>query len=124
MVAMLLASCGVGNSSTTTAAPKTPVRIQLAWVHEYSSASFYAAEKNGHFAAQNLDVSLEAGGFGPKGYIEPIAQVVNGTMDFGVTGAAGLIRARAEGKPVVAVATRDLVTREHWNPPPARPRRP
>jgi NitT/TauT family transport system substrate-binding protein len=105
MVAMLLASCGVGSSSTTTAAPKTPVRIQLAWVHEYSSASFYAAEKNGHFAAQNLDVSLEAGGFGPKGYIEPIAEVANGTMDFGVTGATSLIRARAEGKPVVAVAS-------------------
>jgi len=38
------------------------------------------AEKNGHFAAQNLDVRLEAGGFGPNGYIEPIAQVVNGTV--------------------------------------------
>jgi NitT/TauT family transport system substrate-binding protein len=81
------------------------VSIQLAWVHEYSSASFYAAEKNGHYAAQKLDVRLDAGGFGDTGYIEPIAQVVNGTVDFGITGAAGIIQARAEGKPVVAIAT-------------------
>jgi NitT/TauT family transport system substrate-binding protein len=81
------------------------VSIQLAWTHEYSSASFYAAEKNGHFAAQNLDVRLDEGGFASKGYIEPITQVVNGTVDFGVTGAAGIIQARAEGKPGVAIAT-------------------
>jgi NitT/TauT family transport system substrate-binding protein len=103
MIAMT--ACGVGSQPVVTAAPRTPVSIQLAWVHEYSSASFYAAEKNGHFAAQNLDVQLEAGGFGAKGYIEPIAQVVNGTVDFGVTGAPGIIQARAEGKPVVAIAT-------------------
>jgi NitT/TauT family transport system substrate-binding protein len=105
VAAMVMGACGTGAPSATTAAPKTPVSIQLAWTHEYSSASFYAAEKNGHFAAQNLDVRLEAGGFGASGYIEPIAQVVSGTVDFGVTGAAGIIQARAEGKPVVAIAT-------------------
>jgi NitT/TauT family transport system substrate-binding protein len=104
VTAIILGACGAPAPATTTA-PKTHVSIQLAWVHEYSSASFYAAEKNGHFAAQNLDVRLDAGGFGAQGYIEPIAQVVNGTVDFGITGAASLIQARAEGKPVVAVAT-------------------
>jgi NitT/TauT family transport system substrate-binding protein len=103
VTAMVVSACGAA-PATQTATPKTPVSVQLAWVHEYSSASFYAAEKNGHFAAQNLDVRLEAGGFGPNGYIEPIAQVANGTVDFGVTGAPGLIQARAEGKPVVGIA--------------------
>ena len=102
---MALSACGATSPPAATTAPKTPVRIQLAWVHEYSSASFYAAEKHGYFAAHNLDVRLEPGGFGPKGYIEPIAQVVNGTIDFGVSGAAGIIQARAEGKPVVAIAS-------------------
>jgi NitT/TauT family transport system substrate-binding protein len=105
VTAIVMSACGAGTPTAATTGPKTPVSIQLAWVHEYSSASFYAAEKNGHFAAQNLDVRLEAGGFGPKGYIEPIAEVANGTVDFGVAGAAGIIQARAEGKPVVAVAT-------------------
>jgi NitT/TauT family transport system substrate-binding protein len=105
VTAIVMSACGASTPAAATAVPKTPVSIQLAWLHEYSSASFYAAEKNGHFAAQNLDVRLEAGGFGPQGYIEPIAQVVNGTVNFGVTGAAGLIQARAEGMPVVGIAT-------------------
>jgi NitT/TauT family transport system substrate-binding protein len=100
-----MTACSVSNQPTVATEPRTQVSMQLAWVHEYSSASFYAAEKNGHFAAQGLEVSLEAGGFGANGYIEPIAQVVNGTVDFGITGAAGIIQARAEGKPVVAIAT-------------------
>src|SRR5262245_35010336 len=85
VMAVVMSACGVGAPSAATAVPQTPVSIQLAWTHEYSSASFYAAEKNGHFAAQNLAVRLEAGGFGPQGYIEPIAQVISGTVDFGVT---------------------------------------
>lgn len=102
---IVLSACGASTPAASTAAPKTPVSIQLAWTHEYSSASFYAAEKNGHFAAQNLDVRLDAGGFASNGYIEPIAQVVNGTVDFGVTGATAIIQARAQGEPVVAIAT-------------------
>jgi NitT/TauT family transport system substrate-binding protein len=105
VASIVVSACGAGAPSAATAVPKTQVSIQLAWVHEYSSASFYAAEKNGHFAAQNLDVRLEAGGFGPNGYIEPIAQVISGTVDFGITGAASIIQARSEGKPVVAIAT-------------------
>ena len=102
---IVLSACGANTPAASTAAPKTPVSIQLAWTHEYSSASFYAAEKNGHFAAQNLGVRLDVGGFTSTGYIEPIAQVVNGTVDFGVTGATAIIQARAEGKPVVGIAT-------------------
>jgi NitT/TauT family transport system substrate-binding protein len=105
MTIVVLSACSANAPAASTSAPKTPASIQLAWTHEYSSASFYAAEKNGHFAAQNLDVRLDEGGFASKGYIEPITQVVNGTVDFGVTGAAGIIQARAEGKPVVAIAT-------------------
>jgi NitT/TauT family transport system substrate-binding protein len=105
VVAIVASACGAGAPSTSDTAPKTLVRVQLAWVHEYSSASFYAAEKNGRYAAQNLDVRLEAGGFGADGYIVPVSQVVSGTVEFGVTGAASIIQARAEGAPVVAVAT-------------------
>jgi NitT/TauT family transport system substrate-binding protein len=105
VIMIAMTACGVANPPAVTTDARTPVSLQLAWVHEYSSASFYAAEKNGHYAAQNLDVRLDAGGFGATGYIEPIAQVVNGTVDFGITGAAGIIQARAEGKPVVAIAT-------------------
>src|SRR4051794_40252529 len=59
LLAIILGACGASAPAASTAAAKTPVSIQLAWTHEYSSASFYAAEKNGHFAAQNLAVQLD-----------------------------------------------------------------
>jgi NitT/TauT family transport system substrate-binding protein len=102
---MILAGCGAGGQVAATATPRTPISVQLSWVHEYSSAAFYAAEKNGHFAGQNLDVRLVEGGFGSEGYIDPVEQVLNGTVDFGMTNASSIITARAAGLPVVAVAS-------------------
>lgn len=83
--------------------PTDTVSLQLSWVHEYSSAPFYAAEKNDRFADQNLSVQLLEGGFGESGYIEPIDEVVSGDAQFGLSSGAALVQARAEGKPVVAV---------------------
>lgn len=83
----------------------TEVQVQMSWTHEYSASPFYAAELNGHFADQNLEVELVPGGFGPDGYIEPIGEVVSGNADFGLASAATLIQARAAGEPVVAVAS-------------------
>jgi NitT/TauT family transport system substrate-binding protein len=76
----------------------------MAWVHEYSSAGYYAAEHNGHFAAQNLEVRLQEGGFNEQGYINPVAKVLAGEADFGSTSASSLLLARAEGKPIEAIA--------------------
>jgi len=103
LVALVLGGCGAGSQSA--AREKTKISLQLSWIHEYSSAAFYAAEKNGHFAQQDLDVRLEEGGFGPNGYVDPIDQVTSGAVDFGLAHASSLLAARAAGKPVVAVAT-------------------
>jgi NitT/TauT family transport system substrate-binding protein len=100
---LLLAACG--SSTAQPAAPKDQVRLQLSWVHEYSSAPFYAAEKNGRFAAEGLDVTLLEGGFGEGGYIEPIDEVLSGNVAFGLASASSVIDARAAGKPIVAVAS-------------------
>lgn len=48
---------------------------------------------------------LYEGGFSDKGYIDPIEQVVNGTVDFGMSDASSILVAPAAGKPVVAVGT-------------------
>jgi NitT/TauT family transport system substrate-binding protein len=103
VLALGLASCGVGSPAANT--PATKLKVQLSWVHEYSSAPFYAAEKKGHFAEQNLEVHLEASSFGDKGFTDPIGEVLSGAADFGVVNAATIILARAEGKPVVAIAS-------------------
>jgi NitT/TauT family transport system substrate-binding protein len=101
---LVLAGCGTTPQAATTAPEKTNVSIQLSWIHEYSSAPFYAAEKNSHFAEQGLEVQLQEGGFTDSGYVDPIDQIVKGTADFGMADASSLLLARAEGKPVVAIA--------------------
>lgn len=78
--------------------------VQLGWIHNYSTANFYTAEKNGHYAAQKLSVELIEGGFTETGYIDPIEEVANGKADFGLSNARSVIEARAQGKPLVAVA--------------------
>lgn len=105
LIAVFSVACSPRSGSTPTPSPKDTISIQLSWVHEYSSAPFYAAEKNGHFAEQNLQVSLVEGGFSDGKYIEPIDQVANGTVDFGLSSASNLLVARSAGKAVVGLAS-------------------
>jgi NitT/TauT family transport system substrate-binding protein len=103
VVSLALAGCSSPNANAN--AVKLQTSVQLSWSHEYSTSPFYSAEKNGHFAAQNLEVKLEQGGFIDGKYVEPIDQVLDGKFDFGLTNASALLSARAQAKPVVAVAT-------------------
>lgn len=102
VASLVLAACGGGVSPASTA--KDKVSVQLAWTHEYSYASLYAAEKNGHFAKENLEVSLTEGGFKDGKFIDTRERVLSGSADFGMTSASGLILARAKGQALVAVA--------------------
>lgn len=101
---VILSGCG-----GTPTPPPTPeavsTSLQLSWVFDYSSAGFYAAELNGHFAKEGLDVTLSEGGFVGGKYVEPIDEVIAGDHDFGMASDSALLQARAQGKPVVALAT-------------------
>ena len=63
------------------------------------------AVSNGRYTEENLDVTLVEGGFNDKGSIKPIDNVVNGDAQFGSAALGELIQAKAEGKPVVAIAS-------------------
>jgi len=104
MIVFILVSCGLASPERETDTPPIPISLQLGWVHDYSSVPFYAAEQNGYFAAQNLEVELLKGGFKEGAFINAIDEVFNGTADFGITDGYNLILARAEGKPLVAIA--------------------
>ncbi len=78
----------------------TPVTVQLSFLHQAEFAGFYAAEQQGYFAAEGLQVTFREGG--PQ--VDSIAPVVNGAAQFGVAQPADLILARADGKPVRALA--------------------
>ena len=79
----------------------TPVTVQLAWTHQAQFAGLYAADQKGYFAAEGLDVTFVEGGAG----VDKLAPVLDGSAQFGVAGADELILARAEGKPLRAIAT-------------------
>ncbi|MHB0981415.1 MAG: ABC transporter substrate-binding protein [Thermoleophilia bacterium] len=87
--------------ATSTTSPPTPVTVQLAWTHQSNFSGFYAADQRGFYAADGLAVTFVEGG--PK--VDLLSPVLDGTAQFGVTGADELIRARAQGRPVRALAT-------------------
>ncbi|MEO8610623.1 MAG: ABC transporter substrate-binding protein [Chloroflexota bacterium] len=104
VVSLFFTGCS-SNAAAPTTTPKDTINYQMGWVHEYSSAPFYMAIADGYYAAQDLDVKLSVGGFDDKGAIDPIDQVLSGAADFSEANVFSLLQARAEGKPVVAIAT-------------------
>ena len=97
LLALSLTACGLQTASKT---PPTPVTVQLSFTHQAEFAGFYAAEHQGYYAEEGLQVSFLEGG--PE--VDFITPVVNGTAQFGVAQPADLILARAAGKPVRTIA--------------------
>lgn len=89
------------NESTPAIPSKiTPITINLKWLHQTQFAGHYVADQKGYYRDIGLEVSLI-----PFDYNNlPINEVVSGNADYGVTGADEILVARAEGKPVVALA--------------------
>jgi NitT/TauT family transport system substrate-binding protein len=98
-----LAAC-TGQTAAPTPEPDT-VNLQMSWIHEYSASPFYAAEKNGHFATQNLSVNLIEGGFQEGKFVDPIQSVLATENSIGMSDTATMLLAHAAGQPVVAIAT-------------------
>jgi ABC-type nitrate/sulfonate/bicarbonate transport system substrate-binding protein len=81
--------------------PLDEVTVQLNWMHANAFAGYYAADQNGYYAAEGLAVTFLEGGAD----IDHIASVLDGEAQFGTVTADALILARAEEKPVHAIAT-------------------
>lgn len=97
-LSLLLAACLAGS---TTEPERQPVTVQLRWTHQAQFAGFYAAELNGDYEAEGLAVSLAAGG--PN--VDLQQPLLDGSVQFSVMGAAEMLLARSEGRPLVAIAT-------------------
>ncbi|MHB9098603.1 MAG: ABC transporter substrate-binding protein [Syntrophales bacterium] len=103
-ISIMLLALVAGVSACSPAKPPsalTPVTIQLLWTHINSFGGYYAADQKGYYAAEGLGVTFREGG--PT--VDYLAPVVNGTAQFGDGGSDELILARAEGKPLRAIAT-------------------
>ncbi|MFH1185180.1 MAG: ABC transporter substrate-binding protein [Chloroflexota bacterium] len=97
LLALSLTAC----TAEARPAPPTPITVQLSWTHQAQFAGMYVADQKGYYAAEGLAITFVEGGPG----IVPIDKVLDGTAQFGVTGADVLLVARAEGKPIRAIAT-------------------
>lgn len=93
----LLSAC---SASATPTPALTPVTVQLRWTHQAQFAGLYAAEQKGYYAAEGLAVKFLPGGAG----VDLFKPVLDGAAQFGLHGADALIAARADGKPVKALA--------------------
>jgi NitT/TauT family transport system substrate-binding protein len=99
LVAIVLsAACG----PQAVKGPADKLTVQLPWTHSAQFAGFYAADQQGYYAQEGLQVTLLPS---PSAGADAIALVMNGTADVGVTFGAGLVTARSQGLPVTAIAT-------------------
>ncbi|WP_172152779.1 MULTISPECIES: GGDEF domain-containing protein [Pseudomonas] len=76
------------------------IRLQLRWLHQFQFAGYYMAQEKGFYAQAGLEVEIRPGGPGtPK----PIDLLLEGNADFAIAN-SGLVIARLQGRPVVALA--------------------
>ena len=105
LLGVILLSLSVGLPAcipeVTSTTALTPVTLQHFWVHGTLFAGFYAADQEGYYAEEGLAVKLVEAGVDTD-YLSP---VIDGTAQFGDAGADELLLARAEGKPLKAIAT-------------------
>lgn len=104
LLGIVLIFCGLGCTSRESPAPNgtadslRKVKLALNWFPEAEHGGFYAAQLNGHFAAEGLAVEIIPGG--PDSPVVP--QVARGAIEFGVANADQVPLGRAQGANVVA----------------------
>ena len=98
LLVALLAACGPQEVEK----PPDEVTVQLFWYHQAEFGGFYAADQQGYYADEGLEVTLLPRP-GPDTDIN--APLIDGTAEFGVNTGAGLVAARSRGLPITAIAT-------------------
>lgn len=115
-MSLVAAACGGSDSaSDTTAAASdttapaaveeecvtpTPVKLQLQWFIQAQFAGYFAAQDQGFYAAQCLDVSIVEGGVD----IVPQTQLANGDVDFALSWVPKALASREAGANIVNIA--------------------
>lgn len=79
--------------------PLEKVSLQLKWLHQFQFAGYYAAQQQGFYADEGLEVEIR-----PRNMIKDnVQQVINGEAEYGVADTV-LMLYQARNKPVVIVA--------------------
>ena len=120
LLAALLAACGpAAPASTPTAAPTTapaaaaptaapaaasqPLRqitLAMPYIPNVQFAQYYMADQRGYYAAEGLKITFDY-----NFETDVVQRVAQGTVQFGMASGDSVLLARAQGLPVVTVAT-------------------
>ena len=76
------------------------IRLQLKWYHQFQFSGFYAAQSQGFYRDEGLDVELIEGTQDRA----PDKMVLQGKAEFGVNDGGDLLFRRLQGDPLVALA--------------------
>lgn len=104
LVLMVLAACGGEETNSAVEEGEREVKdvkLVLNWFAKAQHGGVYAAEENGLFEENGLNVMIEPGG--PQ--VSSINMVASGKADFGLAHGDQIVMARNEGIELVAVAT-------------------
>ncbi len=86
--------------SGATSTELIPVTLQLKWVAQAQFAGYYAAEDQGFYEEEGLDITIRPGG--PD--IVPEQVVASGQAEFGLDWLPSLLAVRDQGTPLVNIA--------------------
>jgi NitT/TauT family transport system substrate-binding protein len=110
--AFAAAGCGGGDDEASDG-ELTPVTVQLKWVPQAQFAGYYAADAQGYYEDEGLDVTIRPGG--PD--IVPEQVVLGGQAEFGIDWLDNLLATRDQGQDIVNIAqvfTRSGMTEITW----------
>jgi NitT/TauT family transport system substrate-binding protein len=104
-LSLIVAACGGSSDSDSAAEPTacettTPVSLQLQWVTQAQFAGYFAAQDQGFYAAQCLDVTIVEGGVD----IVPQQQLADGAVDFALSWVPKALASRQAGANIVNIA--------------------
>lgn len=80
------------------------VIMQLSWIYNSSTSSFFLAQDQGYYEDFNLDVNIRSVFDEEGNRYDMIEEVVSGRAQFGFANQGLLLQARADGIPIVAIA--------------------
>lgn len=80
------------------------VSLQLRWDHQFQFAGYYAAQWQGYYQEQGLEVEIRSAAISPSKFHHALDQVRSGQADFGI-GGADILVANDRGAKLVVLAT-------------------
>jgi NitT/TauT family transport system substrate-binding protein len=113
VTAFAVVGCGGGDDEESTAEDLTPVTLQSKWVVQAQFAGYYAADEQGFYEDEGLDVTIKPGG--PD--IVPEQVVAGGQAEFGINWLDSLLATRDQGEDLVNIGqvfTRSGMTELTW----------